>query len=107
MAPQLAWIDLGNMGRVHLPLHLPRSVTEQSIRHVQKPRRERQLDKPLIISNRTAKRAEDFSKIGYSTVASSIDETVAKSDIIFLCLADDTSINENVEKILKGMSRAS
>src|SRR2546423_15488747 len=61
------------------------------------------LDKPLIIFNRTTKRAEDLSsKIGHSTVASSIDEAVAKSDIIFICLGDDASINENVEKILKG-----
>ena len=61
------------------------------------------LDKPLIIFNRTTKRAEDLSsKIGHSTVASSIDEAVAKSDMIFICLGDDASINENVEKILNG-----
>ena len=61
------------------------------------------LDKPLIIFNRTTKRAQDLSsKIGDSTVASSIDEAVAKSDIIFICLGDDGSINENVEKMLKG-----
>ena len=61
------------------------------------------LGKPLIIFNRTTKRAQDLSSnIGHSTVASSIDEAVAKSDIIFICLGDDASINENVEKIVRG-----
>src|SRR2546423_460332 len=61
------------------------------------------LDKPLIIFNRTTKRAEDLSsKIGHSTVASSIDEAVAKADISFNRPGDDAAINENVEKILKG-----
>jgi 3-hydroxyisobutyrate dehydrogenase-like beta-hydroxyacid dehydrogenase len=61
------------------------------------------LDKPLIIFNRTIKRAEDLSsKIGHSTVASSIEEAVAKSDIIFICLGDDAAITENVNKMLEG-----
>jgi len=62
----------------------------------------------MQISNRTTKGAEDFFEIGHSAVASSIDEAVIKSDIIFLYLADDASINKNVEKIYsRGMSRAS
>jgi 3-hydroxyisobutyrate dehydrogenase-like beta-hydroxyacid dehydrogenase len=61
------------------------------------------LDKPLIIFNRTIKRAEDLSsKIGHSTVAPSIGEAVVKSDIIFICLGDDAAITENVNKILEG-----
>lgn len=61
------------------------------------------LDKPLIIYNRTIKRAEDLSsKLGHSTVASSIEEVVAKSDIIFICVADDAAITENVKKMLEG-----
>jgi 3-hydroxyisobutyrate dehydrogenase-like beta-hydroxyacid dehydrogenase len=61
------------------------------------------LDKHLIIYNRTIKRAEDLSsKLGHSTVASSIEEAVAKSDIIFICVGDDAAITENVEKILEG-----
>lgn len=61
------------------------------------------LDKPLIIFNRTVKRAEDLSsKLGHSTVASSIEEAVKKSDIIFICLGDDDAIKSNVETILKG-----
>jgi 3-hydroxyisobutyrate dehydrogenase-like beta-hydroxyacid dehydrogenase len=61
------------------------------------------LDKPLIIFNRTTKRAEDLSsEIGHSIVASSIEEAAAKADMIFICLGDDTAVQENVEKILKG-----
>jgi 3-hydroxyisobutyrate dehydrogenase-like beta-hydroxyacid dehydrogenase len=61
------------------------------------------LDKPLIIFNRTIKRAEDLSsKIGHSTVAPSIGEAVVKSDIIFICLGDDAAITENLNKILEG-----
>jgi 3-hydroxyisobutyrate dehydrogenase-like beta-hydroxyacid dehydrogenase len=62
-----------------------------------------QLDKPLIIYNRTIKRAEDLSStLGHSTVASSLEEAVAKSDIIFICVGDDAAVTENVEKILEG-----
>jgi 3-hydroxyisobutyrate dehydrogenase-like beta-hydroxyacid dehydrogenase len=61
------------------------------------------LDKPLIIFNRTTKRAEDLSsKIGHSTVAPSIGEAATKSDIIFICLGDDVAVRENVNKILEG-----
>src|SRR5271155_3585680 len=45
---------------------------------------------------------EDCSKIGHSTVASSINEAITKSNIIFLCLADDASINKKVGKIAQG-----
>jgi len=87
MAPQLAWIGLGNMGR-----GMCKNLVEKG-----------NLDKPLIIFNRTVKRAEDLSsKIGNSTVASSIDEAASKSDIIFICLGDDAAIKDNVETILKG-----
>jgi 3-hydroxyisobutyrate dehydrogenase-like beta-hydroxyacid dehydrogenase len=53
----------------------------------------------MQIFNRTAKARQDLSKIGHSTVASSIEEAVTKSDIIFLCLADNAWIDENMEKI--------
>lgn len=63
------------------------------------------LDKPLIIFNRTKKRAEDLSKIlgaGKSTVASSIGETVSQADIIFTCVGDDKAINATIDEALKG-----
>jgi len=86
MAPQLAWIGLGNMGR-----GMCKNLVEKG-----------DLDKPLIIYNRTLKRAEDLSaKIGHSTVAPSIDEAVSKADIIFYCIGDDAAVNETVEAMLK------
>ena len=61
------------------------------------------LDKPLIIFNRTKKRAEDLSKslgAGRSTVASSIGEAVSQADIIFTCVGDDKAINATIDKAL-------
>jgi 3-hydroxyisobutyrate dehydrogenase-like beta-hydroxyacid dehydrogenase len=63
------------------------------------------LDKPLIIFNRTKKRADDLSQkltSGKSIVASTIEEAVSKSDIIFTCVSDDAAINETVGSALKG-----
>ncbi|PQE15469.1 hypothetical protein CJF31_00009008 [Rutstroemia sp. NJR-2017a BVV2] len=63
-----------------------------------------QLEKPLIIFNRTTKRAEELSSAlpsGKSTVSSSIADLVAKSDIIFTCVGDDAAINETIDAALK------
>jgi 3-hydroxyisobutyrate dehydrogenase-like beta-hydroxyacid dehydrogenase len=60
------------------------------------------LDKPLIIHNRTTSRAHDLSsKIGNSTVADSISSTVSQSDIIFLCLGDDAAVRDTISQALK------
>ncbi|EKD15400.1 hypothetical protein MBM_06616 [Drepanopeziza brunnea f. sp. 'multigermtubi' MB_m1] len=64
-----------------------------------------QLDKPLIIYNRTEKRATDLSKSlpsGKSTVASSVGEVVSHSDIIFTCVGDDDAINATIDFALEG-----
>ena len=63
------------------------------------------LDEPLIIFNRTVKRAEDLNAklpSGKSIIAGSIDEVVSKSDIIFTCLGDDTAIKDTVETMMEG-----
>lgn len=63
------------------------------------------LDQPLIIFNRTRKRAEDLhAKLprGKSVVAGTIDEAVAKSDIIFWCLGDDAAVRGTVAIMIKG-----
>jgi len=89
MAPQLAWIGLGNMGR-----GMCKNLVEKG-----------DLSKPLIIFNRTKKRATDLSKklpSGKSEVASSIEEAVSKSDFIFTCVGDDAAINETIDAALKG-----
>jgi 3-hydroxyisobutyrate dehydrogenase-like beta-hydroxyacid dehydrogenase len=66
------------------------------------------LDKPLIIFNRTQKRATDLSRSmasGKSTVASSIDEAISKADIIFTCVGDDAAINDTIDAALKGSTK--
>lgn len=88
MAPQLAWIGLGNMGR-----GMCKNIVEKG-----------RIEKPLIIFNRTTKRAIDLSQSlppGKSTVASSVEEAVSKSDIIFTCVGDDKAINETIDAALK------
>lgn len=60
------------------------------------------LTEPLLIFNRTISKAETLSsKIGHSKVASSVDELVRRSDIIFYCLGDDQSVLDTVGKILQ------
>jgi len=60
------------------------------------------LSKPLIIHNRTAKRAEDLAaKIGNAQVASSIAEAATQADLIFYCLGDDAAVLATLEEILK------
>ena len=63
------------------------------------------LDKPLIIFNRTQKRATDLdAKLpsGKSVVASSLEEAVSKGDIIFTCLGDDAAIKDTIATAVKG-----
>jgi 3-hydroxyisobutyrate dehydrogenase-like beta-hydroxyacid dehydrogenase len=62
------------------------------------------LDKPLIIYNRTQKRADDLSaKLGSSKtkVASTIPEAVKDSDLILICVGDDAAVNSTVDTILE------
>lgn len=57
------------------------------------------LDKPLIIFNRTNKRSTDLqAKLpqGKSHVAQSLEEAVSEADIIFTCLADDATIKDTI-----------
>ena len=42
---------------------------------------------------------------GKSTVASSIDEAVSESDIIFTCVGDDAAINETIDTALKSSAK--
>lgn len=66
------------------------------------------LDKPLIIFNRTQKRATDLSKSlpsGKSTVAASIDEAVSKADIVFTCVGDDAAVEATIDVALTGSTK--
>ena len=64
-----------------------------------------ELEKPLIIFNRTEKRATNLNEklpSGKSTVALSLGEAVAKADIIFTCLGDDAAITDTISAAVKG-----
>ncbi|KAF6224843.1 hypothetical protein HO133_010037 [Letharia lupina] len=89
MPPQLTWIGLGNMGR-----GMCKNLVEKG-----------DLDKPLIIFNRTQKRATDLNATlpsGKSTIASGLEEAVSRADIIFTCLGDDAAIKDTIATAIKG-----
>ncbi|KAF2264116.1 6-phosphogluconate dehydrogenase-like protein NAD-binding protein [Lojkania enalia] len=88
MTLQLAWIGLGNMGR-----GMCKNLVEKG-----------NLDKPLVLYNRTKKRADDLStKLGAdkTKVVENIGDAVKSSDIIFICLGDDAAVQEAVNAILQ------
>lgn len=61
------------------------------------------LSQPLLVFNRTTKRAEDFvaqRTSGKAKVVASMDEAAKASDIIFLCLGDDKSVQDAVAQII-------
>lgn len=63
------------------------------------------LEKPLIIFNRTQKRATDLNAklpAGKSTIASGLEEAVSKADIIFTCLGDDNAVKDTIAAAIKG-----
>ncbi|KAF2877612.1 6-phosphogluconate dehydrogenase 2 [Massariosphaeria phaeospora] len=63
------------------------------------------LDKPLVLYNRTKKRADDLSaQLGFdkTIVVDTIGEVVKRADIIFLCLGDDAAVNGAVDVLLQG-----
>ena len=63
------------------------------------------LDKALIIFNRTPKRATDLHEnlpSGKSTIASSLEEAVSNADIIFTCLGDDAAIKDTIATAVEG-----
>ena len=64
--------------------------------------------KPIILFNRTNSRSEQLSqKLGSdkTKVASSIEEAVSASDIIFTCVGDDQAILDTVKTALKGEAK--
>ncbi|KAI1275216.1 NAD binding domain of 6-phosphogluconate dehydrogenase-domain-containing protein [Xylaria sp. FL0933] len=88
MAPQLMFIGLGNMGR-----GMCKNLVQKG-----------NLEKPLILYNRTKKRAEDLAATlpaGKTEVVGSIEEGVKKADVIFLIVSNDAAVKEAVDTILK------
>ncbi|KAL4738900.1 6-phosphogluconate dehydrogenase-like protein NAD-binding protein [Aspergillus similis] len=100
MAPNLAWIGLGNMGRVRtfkLPLPPSRRLS-QAQGMAKNLAAKATLSAPVLIYNRTTSRAETFaSQNPNTTVASSIQEAVINSDIIFTCVGDDAAIIQTID----------
>ncbi|KAI9843218.1 MAG: hypothetical protein M1838_002731 [Thelocarpon superellum] len=65
------------------------------------------LSKPLIIFNRTAKRAQDLSAklpSGTSRISTDMVKAVTESDIIFTCVGADQDILEVLDIISRGCS---
>ncbi|KAI2635198.1 NAD binding domain of 6-phosphogluconate dehydrogenase-domain-containing protein [Xylaria nigripes] len=88
MAPQILWIGLGNMGT-----GMCKNLVEKG-----------GLDKPLILFNRTKKRAENLAATlpaGKTEVVDSIEEGVRKADIIFTIVSNDAAVKETISTILR------
>jgi 3-hydroxyisobutyrate dehydrogenase-like beta-hydroxyacid dehydrogenase len=61
------------------------------------------LEKPLILWNRTQSRATSLSEnIGHSIVAETFQDAVSRSDIIFSCISDEQGVRTIIDTILKG-----
>ena len=105
MAPQLAWIGLGNMGRVSIPiLNFSDSTLTIEQGMAKNLVGKGNLENPLIMFNRTVSKATDLSSklpSGKSVVAQSIDEAVSKADIIYTSMSNDVAAQENMGKILQ------
>ncbi|KAI5868604.1 6-phosphogluconate dehydrogenase 2 [Durotheca rogersii] len=89
MAPQLSWIGLGNMGR-----GMVKNLVEKG-----------NLEKPLLLYNRTKKRAEELAATlpaGKAEAVDSIEEAVKKADIIFVMVSNDTAAQDVFDTILEG-----
>ncbi|KAF2433541.1 hypothetical protein EJ08DRAFT_676712 [Tothia fuscella] len=89
MAPRLAWLGLGNMGR-----GMCKNLVEKG-----------DLSSPLLVYNRTQKRSDDLVaslESGKAKVASTIEEAVQNADIIFTCVGDDRAINDTINSALLG-----
>jgi len=62
-----------------------------------------ELEKPVLIFNRTQQRSVDLEKslpAGKVTIAS-VEQAVSKSDIIFICLGDDEAVIQIIDIALK------
>ncbi|OTB19856.1 hypothetical protein K445DRAFT_313634 [Daldinia sp. EC12] len=88
MAPQLLWVGLGNMGR-----GMVKNLVEKG-----------NLEKPLLLYNRTRKRSEDVASTlpaGKTKIIDSIEEGVKRADVIFVILSNDAAVEKVFDTILK------
>ncbi|KAK9478586.1 NAD binding domain of 6-phosphogluconate dehydrogenase-domain-containing protein [Lipomyces japonicus] len=82
---QLAFIGLGNMG-----LAIANNLIAKG-----------NLDSPLLVWNRSAKKYEGLTDQGKYTIASSLEEAISKADIIFTILSNDEVVNAVYDTALK------
>ncbi|CAM1511119.1 Fc.00g086320.m01.CDS01 [Cosmosporella sp. VM-42] len=88
MAPTILWAGLGNMGR-----GMCKNIVEKG-----------KLDSPLLLYNRSTKRAVDLSSTlprGKTEVVEAIESGVPRADIIWSCIANDEAVQELYGTILK------
>ncbi|KAH7031302.1 NAD binding domain of 6-phosphogluconate dehydrogenase-domain-containing protein [Microdochium trichocladiopsis] len=93
MAPQILWIGLGNMGR-----GMSKNLVEKG-----------NLDKPLLLYNRTKKRSDDLAASlpsGKTEVVEQIGPAVQRADIIFTCLTNDAAVQAVYAEALKQEGQA-
>jgi 3-hydroxyisobutyrate dehydrogenase-like beta-hydroxyacid dehydrogenase len=89
MSPQLAYIGLGNIGRGMCANLVAKG----------------NLDKALILYNRTTSRAEALAeKLGRSQtkVAAIVADAVRPADIIFICLSSDAASRQMMKQTILG-----
>ena len=61
-----------------------------------------ELEKPLILWNRTRQRAEDHGrKLAHCIIAETVTDAVTQADIIWCCLQDQEAVTETFADILK------
>ena len=85
---RLAWTGLGNIGR-----GMAKNIIQKGT-----------YTGPLLLHNRTVSKAESFAATfdaGKAKAASSITDCVDNADIVFLCVADDASVEETLTAALK------
>ncbi|KAI0478960.1 NAD binding domain of 6-phosphogluconate dehydrogenase-domain-containing protein [Xylariaceae sp. FL0804] len=87
MAPQILFIGIGNMGR-----GMAKNLAEKG-----------GLDRPLLLYNRTRRRAEDLAAAlpaGRAEVADSLADGVRRADVVFSVLSNDAAVREVVDAAL-------
>ncbi|OLN95602.1 putative oxidoreductase YfjR [Colletotrichum chlorophyti] len=81
MPPRLLWVGLGNIGRA-----MCKNLVEKA-----------SLDRPLLLFNRTNKRATELSQslpAGKTEVVESLGDAIAEADIIFSCVTNDQAVQD-------------